>query len=85
MTLHTINMHMNKVNCDSSNDSTPICPFKQWFDILYIALLELVTHLQYEYAQVVVDLFYEMSHLSVVHWWFAFTFSHFSCTLKGGL
>ena len=44
------------------NNSTPTCPFKQQFDI---ALLESVTHLQYEYAQVAVDLFYEMSHLSV--------------------
>ena len=47
--------------------------------------MDFVTHLQYEYAQVAVDLFYE--NLTPVHCSVAvtFMFRHFSCILKSVL
>ena len=44
--------------------------------------MNFVTRLQYEYSQVIVDLFVKTSHLSIIQYHLAFTFYHFPCSIE---
>ena len=50
-----------------------VCPFKQQFD----TELEIRYMIECEYAQVTVDTFVRLTHLSIVWWWFPIMFHHF--------